>query len=76
MAKPPDNHGVMGYDLLSTLQDQVQRYQYYATVPPMACPNDGTGLLSGPVTEPGILFCPFDGWQYPRDWNPDVHNGM
>lgn len=32
--------------------------------PPQACPNDGEPLEQ---TEAGILFCPFDGWQWPRD---------
>lgn len=27
--------------------------------PPVACPNDGTPLESGPD---GVLHCPFDGW--------------
>ncbi len=34
---------------------------------PAYCPNDGTTLLPGPY--PGVLACPFDGWQYPRDWH-------
>ena len=34
------------------------------TVAPVACPNDGTPLVAG---EGGILHCPYDGWQYPRD---------
>lgn len=36
-----------------------------ASRPPAACPNDGEPLRQGPG---GKLFCPFDGWQYPRDW--------
>lgn len=32
--------------------------------PPVECPNDFTALREGPD---GILFCPWDGWQYPRD---------
>lgn len=31
---------------------------------PEACPNDGQPLTSGPG---GVLFCEFDGYQYPRD---------
>lgn len=34
--------------------------------PPKSCPNDGTPLTPGPDGE-AILFCPHDGWQYPRD---------
>jgi hypothetical protein len=32
--------------------------------PPSACPNDGEPLREGPD---GVLFCPYDGYQYPRD---------
>ena len=32
--------------------------------PPVACPNDGTPLQPAPG---GVLHCPFDGWQWPRD---------
>lgn len=32
---------------------------------PDDCPRCGTTLVDGP---PGVqLFCPTDGWQYPRD---------
>jgi hypothetical protein len=31
---------------------------------PTACPRDGEPLRTGPG---GVLWCPFDGWQYPRD---------
>jgi hypothetical protein len=34
-------------------------------LPPMDCPNDGEPLQAGPG---GVLHCPADGWQYPRDW--------
>lgn len=33
---------------------------------PSACPHDGEVLQEGPG---GVLHCPNDGWQYPRDWN-------
>ena len=35
-----------------------------ATKTPVECPNDYTTLKEGPD---GVLFCPWDGWQYPRD---------
>ncbi len=39
-----------------------------AAVPPLqsptACPNDGEPLQRG---HGAILFCLFDGWQWPRD---------
>lgn len=65
-----------GWDLYSTLQQQAAYAEYYASVPPVACPNDGTPLLQGPPQEPTILYCPFDGWQYPRDYDHLSHSGM
>jgi hypothetical protein len=35
--------------------------------PPFACPNDGTPLQPAPASAEASLFCPHDGWQYPRD---------
>ena len=35
--------------------------------PPIACPNDGTVLVPAPASTEASLYCPFDGWQYPRD---------
>lgn len=35
--------------------------------PPLACPVDGTPLQPAPANAEASLFCPFDGWQYPRD---------
>jgi len=53
------------YDtLIAILIDARKEYVNDRTVPPVACPNDGTPLLGGPG---GVLYCPFDGWQYPRD---------
>lgn len=31
---------------------------------PQECPNDYTPLREGPN---GISYCPWDGWQHPRD---------
>lgn len=66
----------MGYDLLATLVEQAEYKTFYDTTLPMACPRDGTPLLEGPPEEPGVLYCPFDFWQYPRDWDPDTMSGM
>jgi hypothetical protein len=33
---------------------------------PQACPNDGQPLQE----VNGVLHCPFDGWQWPRDAEP------
>jgi hypothetical protein len=68
--------GVTGNDLLSTLLEQAAYESYYQSIPPVACPNDGEPLRGGPPSEPGILYCSFDGWQYPRDWDPQTMSGM
>jgi hypothetical protein len=65
-----------GWDLYATLAMRAQLADYYRTMPVVACPNDGTPLVQGPPQEPAVLFCPFDGWQYPRDYDPLVHAGM
>lgn len=41
-----------------------QEREYWAAQPPRACPNDGTPLQAGPD---GELFCPHDGFSWPRD---------
>lgn len=67
---------VMGWDLLSTLAEQAAYTDYYRQQPPVACPLDGTPLKEGPPSQPGILYCPFDGWQYPRDWDAETMSGL
>lgn len=64
------------WELDTVLKEQAAYQDYYRTQLPMACPNDGEPLRHGPPQEPAILYCPFDGWQYPRDWDPDQHSGM
>lgn len=71
-----DGGGVTGWDLYATLQEQAQYEAYYKGARPVACPNDGTPLKEGPPSQPGILFCSFDGWQYPRDWDAETMSGM
>ncbi len=68
--------GVMGWDLWNTLAKQSEYSTYYKSIPPRACPNDGELLRLGPPDEPGVLYCPFDGWRYPDDWDPELHSGM
>jgi hypothetical protein len=42
-------------------------------IPPVACPDCGEPLKAGPQGAGSvILFCPYDGWQYPRDWSKPV----
>jgi hypothetical protein len=64
------------WGLYNVLREQAEYAQYYRSQPPVACPNDGTPLLGGPPQEAAVLFCPFDGWQWPRDYDPAIHSGM
>ena len=48
------------YSLLSIREEQLEAARAESD-PPVACPNDGEPLQSGPD---GQLYCPFDGWQY------------
>lgn len=60
--------GVSGgswYTLLDIYAEAAQDAAYDRDAVPEACPNDGEPLRGGPN---GELYCPFDGWQYPRDW--------
>lgn len=64
------------YQLLDIIAQRRIEFDYYAERPPEACPNDGEPLRNAPPTDSGsgvILYCPFDGWQYPRDWRqPEI----
>lgn len=68
----------MGYDFLAIMAEQAADEQMPVIgrePPPAACPNDGTPLVPGPGTDPTVqLFCPFDGWQFPRDWRRPESN--
>jgi len=60
---------VIGTDLLAIIRQNKAEQEYWASTPPTSCPNDGTVLVAGPPSSPSILYCPFDGWEYPRDWH-------
>jgi hypothetical protein len=68
--------GVTGWDLYATLQDQAANAGYYASQPPTACPVDGTPLVGAPPGAECQLYCPFDFWQYPRDYDASTMSGM
>jgi hypothetical protein len=53
--------------LISIAHEAAEERRAEASAPPEACPNDGEPLREGPA---GVLFCPFDGWQWPRDAPP------
>ncbi len=54
------------YQYLDVLRLQKEEFDYYSTIVPWACPNDGEPLSQGPGES--TWFCKFDGWTYPRDW--------
>ena len=67
---------VTGWDLYSTLQQQAAYRDYYDTTLPVACPRCGEPLREGPPSEPGVLYCDFDFWLYPDDYDVSIHSGM
>jgi hypothetical protein len=48
------------YGLLATIEDAIREAEYWRNSPPLACPNDGEPLTTGPD---GELWCKFDGWR-------------
>lgn len=61
----------------SVLKEQAEEADFYRSALPVACPNDGEPLVPGPSSDPSVqLYCPYDGWQFPRDFNPDTMSGM
>jgi hypothetical protein len=64
------------WGLDSILKEAAAEAAYYAGIPPVACPNDGEPLIPGPPEEPDSLYCKFDGWQYPRDYDVNTMAGM
>jgi len=62
--------------LANTLAEQARYEEYYAAQPPVACPRCGEPLRSGPPSQPGVLYCPFDNFRYPEDFDSLVHSGM
>jgi hypothetical protein len=47
--------------LLSIQQEAAELSRLERDAPPVACPNDGEPLLTGPSVTP---YCPFDGWPW------------
>jgi hypothetical protein len=68
--------GVTGWDLYSTLALQAEYATFYKSQPPTNCPRCGEPLTIGPATTPGILFCRWGHFEYPRDWDPETMSGM
>jgi len=64
------------YGLYNILSDQAAEVDYYKGIPPMACPLDGQPLQNGPPNYANVLYCPYDGWQFPRDFDLSTQQGM
>lgn len=47
--------------LISIIGDSNDEARTDTSTPPVACPNDGEPLSTGPQ---GELFCKWDGWRY------------
>lgn len=59
------------WQLLDIQAQAQQEFDWWADQPPMACPLCGEPLRNSPTADSGSsveLYCPFDGWQYPRDY--------
>lgn len=52
------------WQLIDMIQEARDIDRQEASEIPVECPNDYTTLQQGPG---GILSCPWDGWQHPRD---------
>lgn len=62
------------WQLLDAIKWREQEFAYWSERPPMACPFCGEPLHRAPPSQldSGVeLYCPYDGWQYPRDWVRD-----
>ncbi len=58
---PTPTIGSSGWNtLLAIIHEAREQTDYEAERAPLACPNDGEPLLSGPGD---VLYCPYDGWQ-------------
>jgi hypothetical protein len=62
-----------GNDLLAIYEFNRRELAIERARRPTACPNDGTQLVEGAR---GVWRCTFDGWEYPRDYNPIIHTGL
>jgi hypothetical protein len=52
------------YGLLDIVKEARQLAEEEQSARPVACPNDGEPLRTGPR---GELWCPYDGWRYEDD---------
>jgi hypothetical protein len=62
------------WQLLDIMAQRDQEFAFWSERPPMACPHCGEPLHRAPPKQAmtgAELYCPYDGWQYPRDWVRD-----
>ena len=65
------------WQLDSIIKYARQEREFYLSQPPMACPRDGEPLQIAPPEDPSCeLFCRFDGFRYPQDWDVSTMAGM
>jgi hypothetical protein len=65
------------WQLHSIIEYAKQEREFWFSQPPMACPNDGEPMRIAPPNEDGTeLFCRFDGFRYPQDWDAATMSGM
>jgi hypothetical protein len=72
----PGTATTMGLDLYSILWDNAVQRNIYDQRIPVACPRCGEPLRQGPPQSPGVWYCLFDFFQYPRDYDPETMSGM
>lgn len=61
------------YQYLDILKSAHVEYEYWASNPPLACPHCGEPLIPAPQSAEVTLYCPYDGWSYPRDYvRPEI----
>lgn len=67
------------WQLHSIFEYAKQEREFWDSQPPMACPRDGEPLQPAPPSDSGSsveLFCRFDGFRYPEDWDVSTMSGM
>ena len=65
------------WQLDSIIKYARQEREFYLSQPPMACPRDGEPLQIAPPEAPECdLYCRFDGFRYPQDWDVTTMAGM
>jgi hypothetical protein len=64
------------WQLDSVLKEAAAYENYYRSIEPVACPNDGTPLVNGPPQSEAMKYCPNGDFVYPRDYDVNTMAGM